>query len=214
MPDSTLALTLLLLFLSTLPSPAHAASAIVQNLCSSPIHISVAKPGTFTPSQPIAAGGRFSEPISIPNAGISIKVSPTPNGKVAQFEYTLGNDGKLYYDVSNIDGNPFAYNGVSLAPAKVTPQGYPSCVVVDCPVGAKCHAAYNAPDDVRTKVCPAGVDLIFTVCTGNKIVGGGAAPAVQSSGTAKGANAGAVATPAVSPAATGVRKGRTGRRSA
>lgn len=178
--SQTALFTGVLALLSTIPATL-AASAVVVNNCGTQIYLASVKNNNNAKPQPLAANGRYSEPLSVANNGVSIKVSQAPGGAVAQFEFTLAGDGKVYYDISNIDGNPFAAHGVSLVPSIKSSTANPTCVTIDCPPGARCDAAYNLPDDVRTKVCPGSADLVFTVCTKSKLSSGsgntGAAPA-------------------------------------
>merc|ERR1712118_379363 len=99
--------------------------------------------------------GSYSEGYGSEGTGISIKLSPnaTTNGPVSQFEFTWAN-GKISYDLSNIDGYPFSAGGMVIVPSMQNDPNNPTCVPVDCPAGeATCTAAYNAPDDTRTMVC-------------------------------------------------------------
>ena len=145
-----------------------AGSATVVNGCSFPVYY-VESAGSSIQSQNQIAPGASSG-FAFKTAQ-SIKVSKQQGSNaVVQFEISTGG-GLVYYDTSNIDGNPFAAEGTRLAPSRVGAN--PECVVVDCPAGqATCNAAYNLPDDVRTKSCPIDSDITFMVCSGNS----GAAP--------------------------------------
>ncbi len=103
--------------------------------------------------------------------GVSIKMATVPNlgaaysGQVTQFEYTL-TGGNLWYDLSDINGNPFFNDNV-----KVTPTGRVSnhdrCIKLRCPAGHVCQDAYNAPkDDWATHVCPTNglADIWIDLC--------------------------------------------------
>jgi len=112
--------------------------------------------------------GSYSEGYGSEGTGISIKLSPnaTTNGPVSQFEFTWAN-GKISYDLSNIDGYPFSAGGMAIVPSMQNDPNNPTCVPVDCPAGeATCTAAYNAPDDTRTMVCDQDSDLVLTMCPG------------------------------------------------
>lgn len=185
--------------LTVLASAAYVAAgtARVVNNCGTQLYIASVKNNNGAKMQPLPVGG-YSEPIVAANNGVSIKVAASPSGPVVQFEYTLAANGQLSYDTSNIDGNPFAQYGTRLAPSQGKSAAFPTCVVVDCPPGAYCDAAYNLPDDVRTKVCPGAVDLVFTVCSGKKM--SGASNGGANGGAAAGAAAGAAGVAA--PAAT------------
>ncbi|KPI35169.1 uncharacterized protein AB675_10156 [Cyphellophora attinorum] len=178
MCNSQLALlTGLLALLISMPSASAASNAIVINQCGAPIYVASVKNNNNAQPWALPAGQRYTEPLLVKSSGVSIKVQASPGGKVAQFEFTLASDGKVYYDISNIDGNPFAAHGVSLVPSVKSSVANPTCVAVDCPPGARCDAAYNLPDDVRTKVCPGMTDLVFTLCTKSPLGGGGGATA-------------------------------------
>lgn len=192
----SLSLTALLL---TFATTTIAGTAIVKNNCGSTVYFASIKQSVHAAFQPLPAGG-YSESYNLDNVGISIKLSPNANGApVTQFEYTWTKGDKMVaYDISNIDGNPFAMQGMSLAPSIATPGAFPSCVTVDCPAGQDyCDAAYNLPDDVRTKVCPDNADLIFTLCPG----GGSAAPPSNSTAPPASSAADSDDTPAPSTSA-------------
>ncbi len=100
--------------------------------------------------------------------GISIKIAinattlytyPAPPVPITQLEYTIGG-GKVWYDISNINGYPFKDNGVNLT---TSDGGGPS---VACPAGvAHCNGAYNKPDDDHATGATAdSADLIMVLC--------------------------------------------------
>lgn len=147
------------------PSAMAVGTARVINNCGSTVYFASVAQNVHSSMAPLPAGG-FAETYSQPGVGVSIKVSPTATGPVSQFEFTWAN-GNIAYDISNIDGNPFALGGMTLTPSMAGASGYPTCQTVNCPAGqTTCSAAYNAPDDVRTMVCPENSDLTFTLCSG------------------------------------------------
>ena len=88
----------------------------------------------------------------------------------SQLEYTYNStSSEVWYDITNIVGQPFMEYGVTLTPSAsdLGPQ-WPTCVPVVCAAGdGYCTAAYNLPDDnTATHVCPSDVDLVMTLCTG------------------------------------------------
>ena len=100
--------------------------------------------------------------------GISIKIAinattlytyPAPPVAITQLEYTLGG-GKIWYDVSNINGYPFKDNGLNLT---TSDGGGPA---VKCAPGvAHCDAAYNKPDDDHATGATAdAADIIMVLC--------------------------------------------------
>lgn len=53
-------------------------------------------------------------------------------------------DGKVSWDLSNIDGYPFAAQGIEIIPSMQNDTNNPTCAVVDCLAGeADCTEAYN-----------------------------------------------------------------------
>lgn len=174
--------TLAASLLTLLPTVLAAGTARVVNNCGTDVWYASVAQSVHASMQKLPPGG-YSESFSKANVGVSIKLAATQGGAVTQFEFTWDSP-TVAYDISNIDGNPFAQQGMSLVPSMVGAAGYPSCVVVDCPAGQdRCDAAYNLPDDVRTKVCPEDSDLTFTLCPGGAVAP--APPAAPSSTSAK-----------------------------
>lgn len=168
--------------LLTLTSTVLAAgSAHVISNCGFPVYYASVAQNAHAEMQQLPAEG-YSEQYNKPNVGVSIKLATTLGGQITQFEFTW-DGGNIYYDMSNINGNPFAQYGMSLVPSSLGASGYPTCVAVNCPAGQdRCEAAYNNPDDVRTTVCPDSSDLTLTLCSGGSSnVGGNPAPAESSS---------------------------------
>lgn len=151
--------------LNVIPTVVAIGSAHVVNNCGSTVYYaSVASNGNAGMS-PLPSSG-YSESYSQPGVGVSIKIAPEESGSVTQFEFTWS-DGDINYDISNINGNPFASQGMELTPSMAGASGYPTCQPVSCPAGqSSCSAAYNNPDDTRTMVCPEASDLTFTLCPG------------------------------------------------
>ncbi|KIW13210.1 hypothetical protein PV08_08397 [Exophiala spinifera] len=141
-------------------------TATVINNCGFPVYYSSVG-GSSNPSM-APLENSYSQGYSSPGTGFSIKLSPnqTTYGSVSQFEFTWA-DGKIAYDLSNIDGYPFVAGGMEIVPSMQNDPNNPTCVPVTCPAGvATCTAAYNAPDDVRTMVCSDESDLTLTICPG------------------------------------------------
>lgn len=153
-------------------------SATVVNQCGFPVYMASVGSSFVGDMQEIH--GSYTEQYSQEGVGISIKLSPNDSivGPVSQFEFTWAN-GKISYDISNINGNPFANNGMEIKPSTQGDGGNPTCQAVDCPAGqATCSAAYNQPNDVRTMVCDQDTDLVLTVCPGGPSKRSLPAPAV------------------------------------
>ncbi|KAJ9652779.1 hypothetical protein H2198_008006 [Neophaeococcomyces mojaviensis] len=161
------AITAAVTLLSLAPSVLAAGTAHVVNNCGSTVYFASVAQNVGASMKPLPASG-YSQSYSQPGVGISIKLAPNATGSVTQFEFTWSS-GKIAYDISNIDGNPFAKQGMELTPSMAGASGYPTCQTVSCPAGqSTCSAAYNNPDDVRTMVCPDASDLTFTLCPGGK----------------------------------------------
>jgi hypothetical protein len=74
-----------------------------------------------------------------------------------QYEYSIAN-GILFWDLSDIDGAGAASNGSPFYAqnVKITPTGNGvgegTCAAFKCPANEVCVQAYNAPDEVKTRV--------------------------------------------------------------
>lgn len=166
--------------LALAPSVMAMGSATVVNNCGFPIYYAAVGQSQAAGMQQMQ--GSYSQQFSQPGNGYSIKLATSPSGDVTQFEFTLGSDGKINYDLSNINGNPFAAGGMLVEPSMSGDSSNPSCVPISCPAGAStCTAAYNQPDDVRTHVCSDQADLVLTMCPGGSPSGGSGASAPSSS---------------------------------
>jgi len=197
------------------PAVLAVGTAVVVNNCGSDVYYASVGQSAHADMAKLPNAG-YSEGFSKPGVGISIKLSPSTSGAVTQFEYIWVEGQNVAYDISNIDGNPFSSGGMSLVPSMEGADGFLSCVTVNCPAGQdRCDAAYNLPDDVRTKVCPEDSDLTFTLCPGGASAGGtqpveSAAPAEGSSGqVASPAQATSLAVQS-SPTTSSAKASRTG----
>ncbi|KAL2416063.1 hypothetical protein ABEF95_008722 [Exophiala dermatitidis] len=153
--------------LASAPAVMAVGSATVVNNCGFPIYY--ASVGQDYNANMQQLQGSYTEKYSQEGVGISIKLSPnaTTSGPVSQFEFTWA-DGKVSYDLSNIDGYPFSAGGMEIVPSNQNDASNPTCVPVDCPAGETvCTAAYNAPDDTRTMVCDQDTNLVLTMCPGS-----------------------------------------------
>lgn len=113
-------------------------------------------------------GGAFSEGYTEEGVGVSIKMAPNDSlsGPITQFEFTWA-AGKINYDISNINGNPFSSEGMVLSPSMAGDPNNPTCQPVVCAAGETvCTGAYNQPDDTATMVCDQASSLTFNVCSG------------------------------------------------
>lgn len=151
--------------LALIPSALTAGTAHVVNNCGFPVYFASVAQSAHASMSKLPSSG-YSEAYSLPNVGVSIKLAPNVTGPVTQFEFTWA-DGKIHYDISNIDGNPFVVGGMALTPSMSGDASNPTCQTVSCPAGQSvCSEAYNNPDDVRTMVCNEGSDLTMTLCPG------------------------------------------------
>jgi len=92
---------------------------------------------------------------------------------ILQYEYTI-TDGKLWFDISNLDGagasmvgTPFYTQNVKVTP---TGAGFNSkecntCIQIKCPAGQICRDAYQEPEQQATHSCPQdGSDMWLDLC--------------------------------------------------
>ncbi len=153
--------------LALAPAAMAVGSASVTNMCNYPIYYaSIA--GQAAGLQAMHPGGGMSQAYSTEGQGVSIKLAMNNSlsGPISQFEYTWAS-GKINYDLSNINGYPFASGGMTVTPSMENDPNNPTCVPIVCPAGASvCSAAYNAPDDTRTMVCYQEASIILTLCSG------------------------------------------------
>lgn len=146
--------------LVALPGATAIGQPQIVNACGYSVYYMAAGPGWQSGVQELPSPSYNPRP----GSGMSIKLSPQLNGEVTQFEYSW-DSGKVHYDLSNINGAPFAAAGMSLVPSVQNDSRYPTCVSIDCPAGQEpCVAAYNQPNDIRTHVCHEDVDLTLTLC--------------------------------------------------
>ena len=151
-------------FCASLPSAGAIGSTTIVSKCPYPIYFTSASGWDTPPMQQLE--NSHTEPYSKPGVGISIKLSlnETGAGPVTQFEFTWDAN-KIHYDLSNIDGYPFAEGGILLQPSVHADPRYPTCREVECPPDQSyCSGAYNLSNDTRTLVCDDQTDLTLTVC--------------------------------------------------
>ena len=151
--------------LTLAPTALSVGTARVVNNCGTEVYFASVAQSVNDAMSVLPASG-MSETYSLPGVGISIKLAANESGPVTQFEFTW-QDGDIYYDISNINGNPFIEGGMELVPSMVGDSNYPSCQSVSCPAGQQvCTAAYNTPDETKTLVCNQDSDLVMTLCPG------------------------------------------------
>jgi hypothetical protein len=89
--------------------------------------------------------------------GISIKITRTAGGLYdgspqTDFAYTLDNNNQIWYDISDVYGDPFANETVSVVPTD------PTCLTITWENGIP-------PTGSRTAVCRAESDVQLSLCT-------------------------------------------------
>jgi len=152
--------------LASAPAVLAVGTATVVNNCGFPVYYASVSDNNNAGMQPLQ--GSYSEGYTQEGVGVSIKLAPneTTSGAISQFEFTWAN-GKISYDLSNINGYPFSAYGMEIVPSMQNDPSNPTCVPVDCPAGESvCTAAYNQPDDTATMVCDQDSSLVLTVCPG------------------------------------------------
>ena len=151
-------------------------SATVNNNCDHPVYL-WAVSDSQGPCQTLKPGESWSQEYQInPNGGgSSIKISPKDDAssEITQFEYTYTPGsayGGIFYDISNINGEPFQDVLTELVPELNGASNTSSCSTVQCPKNqAQCVGAYNWwNDDQATHSCPDGTSLTFNVCSSSK----------------------------------------------
>lgn len=134
-------------------------SAIVINSCSYDVHISntpAAGGGYNAINQVLSSGGSYSQVYTeLTNGnGWSIKLSPTGNfaSNLMQYEYTYHNDGTIWYDLSEVDGNPWDGNWEITATSGCTPR--------------QAAYQYSTDDAYGMQACPDSASITVTLCSG------------------------------------------------
>ena len=143
--------------------------AIIENQCRFEVYAwSVANVTNATTNSLTPGIGGFAETFRTnPNGGgISLKIATTQNDSIiTQFEYTYHtNESNVYYDISNVNGYPFAEWGIALNPS------FTNCSSIVCtPEVLICSNVYNEPnDDYAVKSCDTSSNLTLTLCPWNR----------------------------------------------
>ena len=162
----------------------------VRNHCADTIWVSLAYAGNAkqttagdqTDYRPVNSGKNIHVDLdSVPNidfGGAAVKILTDDawhlkawDGEVLQFEYDWNSvDHKTWYDISNINGAPFAQHGVWLTPDMHNPPGFDVCVETGCVPGGNdengCPGVYFLPDQEKTHSCPETANFVLDMCTG------------------------------------------------
>jgi hypothetical protein len=137
--------------------------AQVINACSFPVYLVVCSqnPATCSGQSTLAANsGTWSQAYAPGSAGgQSIKISTTPGaGDILQFEYT-NQDPVLWYDVSEVNGNPFGQYGFTMTSTDST-CGQGHCA----PPATSCPAIFTDPTNGVPYRCGISAGIGVTLC--------------------------------------------------
>lgn len=153
---SLVSLFSLLSSVSAAPAPAPNGHAVVVNNCVKDIYLwSVG--GSIGPRQVLSHGERYSEPIHVDpvSGGVAIKITRTPNGLFdgsPQMNYAYALDGDdVFYDLSDVFGDPFAGHPVSVVPRDA-----------ECP--RICWADGVSPGGSQVHDCSSVKNIVLTTC--------------------------------------------------
>jgi hypothetical protein len=134
-------------------------SATVINKCSYDVHLSntPASGGGYNAiNQLLSSGGSYSQVYTqLSNGdGWSIKLSQTGNfgSDLMQYEYTYHDDGTIWYDLSEVDGNPWDGNWEITATSGCTPR--------------QAAYRYSTDDAYGMQACPDSASITVTLCSG------------------------------------------------
>ncbi|GIK00818.1 hypothetical protein Aspvir_004847 [Aspergillus viridinutans] len=148
--------TPLLSLAALIPLASAVGNAVVTNNCAAPVYLwSVG--GSVGPKQTIQPGQSYSEALHHDPAsgGIALKITRTDNGLYdgsPQLNYAYTLDGQtVWYDMSDVFGDPFSGSAVVVKPATAT-----------CP--AICWANGVPPGGSQVKNCGADGDIVLTLC--------------------------------------------------
>lgn len=108
-----------------------------------------------------------------PDTGIALMCSRDPNDSkplVTQLEYTwMQDEGKTYFDVSNVEGQPFINEGFGMALNDPETPLLDTCYGAHCAAGdSNCNQVYQkSTDDFQgMRTCSDSVVVRLTLCSG------------------------------------------------
>lgn len=149
-------------------------SAIVVNKCNYDVtlcNVPAADGGFSEIDKTLSSGDTYTQQwTQLSNGdGWSIKLSnDTTLEDILQYEYTFHNDGTIWYDLSEVNGNPWDGNW------EITASGDSTC-------SPKQQAYRYATDDAYgMQACPQDTTITVTLCSGESQDDGGAASASSS----------------------------------
>jgi hypothetical protein len=149
--------TALTMATAMLPLVHAVGNAVIFNNCTDPVYVwsvgaSVGK------GQTLNAGDSFTEPFHYDNktGGITLKITLHAGGLYdgspqTNFAYTLDSSNNLWYDISDVYGDPFINNTVAVVPAET------SCETISWDDGVP-------PSGSRTAVCSGDTDVQLILC--------------------------------------------------
>lgn len=144
--------------------PEVAAAALgnsnVRNYCPYTIYLYVCNEQSCGGVVSVASGGTWSAPISsTTNDGVSIKIGTIPGEvqkAILQLEYTNSN-GLIYFDASQVNGNPFGQYGYTLTDNVGLEEWCP-------PPSTNCPFVFNTPTDGTVYNIPNTDSIGFSLC--------------------------------------------------
>ncbi|OQO08466.1 hypothetical protein B0A48_06336 [Cryoendolithus antarcticus] len=138
---------------------AHAiGSAIVVNGCNYPVklcNVPSANGGYQEIDETLEPNGTYTQQwTELTNGnGWSIKLSPDQTlNHIMQYEYTFHNDGTIWYDLSEVDGNPWNGNWEITAEGSCTPK--------------QSAYRYSTDDAYGMQACPDDSTITVLLCSG------------------------------------------------
>lgn len=120
--------------------------------------------------QPIPAGGlHVAFGSYLAGEGITIQCGIGSDiREVSQIEWTHEpSQGKVYFDLSNVKGDPFMPYGMTVYTSEGRSSQFPTCYGALCKPGdGQCAYVYNDDDDARAgeRSCSSSVDVSWHLC--------------------------------------------------
>jgi hypothetical protein len=178
-----IALTAATALLATAAAASSVGSAVVVNKCSYDVYVCntpAADGGYSEIDQTLSSGGTYEQQwTELSNSqGWSIKLSKSSSlGNIMQYEYTFHNDGIIWYDLSDVNGNPWDGNWEITATNAAN----------DCDPKDQAYR-YSTDDAYGMQACSSDSTITVTLCSGessdNSTSGSGSSSAQAPSSTA------------------------------
>ncbi|KAF2479089.1 hypothetical protein BDY17DRAFT_313669 [Neohortaea acidophila] len=130
-------------------------SAIVLNNCNYDVslnNVPASGGGASAVSQTLSPGGTYTQEwTQLTNGdGWSIKLAPPGASSVMQYEYTFQNDGTIWYDLSEVNGDPFNGDWVISATGDCAPR--------------QAAYMYSTDDAYGEQSCPQASAITVSLC--------------------------------------------------